>query len=88
LGQLLQVIPDIKHYILNPIPSKLTLPKLVVASIVIDHQMVMIQVQLGIFFIKDVFLDGDFGVNVIMQKNENVVRSDKTKTYTLQPTHC
>jgi hypothetical protein len=46
LGQLLRVIPDVKRYILNPIPSKPTLPKTTVTSIAIDHQMVVIQVQL------------------------------------------
>ncbi len=42
LGQLLQVILNMKCYILNPIPSKLVLPKPVVASVAIDHQMVVI----------------------------------------------
>ncbi len=44
LGQLLQRIFDIKHYIFNSIPSKPTLPKLVVESIAIDHQMAIIHV--------------------------------------------
>jgi hypothetical protein len=81
------VILDIKHYILNLIPSKLTLPESIVALIVIDHQMVVIQVKVGKFFIEDVFLDGSFGVNIIMEKIESVIRSVKTKTYTLQPMH-
>jgi hypothetical protein len=42
LGQLLRMIPDIKCYIFNPIPSKPTLPELTIASIAIDHQMVVI----------------------------------------------
>jgi len=37
LGQLLQVILDIKRYIFNPISSKLVLPKLTIASVAIDH---------------------------------------------------
>jgi hypothetical protein len=42
LGQLLRMILDIKRYILNPISSKLALPKPIVASIAINHQMAMI----------------------------------------------
>ncbi len=68
LGQLLQMIPDIKHYILNSIPSKLVLPELAVVSNAIDHQMVMIHVQISKNFIKDVFLDGGFGINIITEK--------------------
>jgi hypothetical protein len=68
LGQLLQVIPYIKCYILNPVPSKPTLPKPTIASIAIDHQMAIIQVQVGKNFIEDILLDGGFGVNIIMEK--------------------
>jgi hypothetical protein len=42
LKQLLWVIPDIKHHIFNFIPSQPILPKSVVVSIAIDHQMVVI----------------------------------------------
>ncbi len=42
LGQLLQVILHIKHYILTLITSKLVLPKLVIILVPIDHQMVVI----------------------------------------------
>jgi hypothetical protein len=42
LGQLLWVIPAIKHHIFNFIPSHPILPKSVVVSIAIDHQMVII----------------------------------------------
>jgi hypothetical protein len=42
LGQLLQVILDIKHYILTLITSKPVLPKLVIILVPIDHQMVVI----------------------------------------------
>jgi hypothetical protein len=58
----------IKHYILNSIPSKTTRVETVVASIAIDHQMVVIHVQIGKNFIKDVLLDGGFGVNIITKK--------------------
>jgi hypothetical protein len=57
LGQLLQVIHDIKRYILNSVTSKPTLPKLTVVSIVIDHKMVVIQVQVGKNLIECLFLD-------------------------------
>jgi hypothetical protein len=42
LRQLLQVIHDIKRYILNLIPSKPIVQESVVASIAIDHQIVVI----------------------------------------------
>ncbi len=38
---------DIKHYIPNSVPSKLVLPKSVIVLVAIDHQMVVIQVQVG-----------------------------------------
>ncbi len=80
------MILDIKHYIFNLVPSKLVLPESVVASITIHHQMVMIHVQVGINFIEDVFLDGDFGVNIIMEI-ESAIRSIKTKTNIVQLTY-
>jgi hypothetical protein len=58
LGQLLWAILDIKRYIFNPILSKPILSKSAIASIAIDHQMVIIQVQIGKNFIEDVLLDG------------------------------
>jgi hypothetical protein len=42
LGQLLWVIPNIKCYIFNMVPSKLTLPKSIVTLVAINHQMVVI----------------------------------------------
>jgi hypothetical protein len=42
LGQLLWVILDIKCYIFNSVPSKPTLPELIVTSVTIDHQMAVI----------------------------------------------
>jgi hypothetical protein len=62
------MIPDIKHYILNLVPSKPTLLKLAIASIAIDHQMAVTHVQVGKNFIEDVLLDGGFGINIITKK--------------------
>jgi len=62
------VFPNIKHYILNSVPSKLALLELIVVSVAIDHQMVMIRVQIGNNFIEDVLLDGGFGINIITEK--------------------
>jgi hypothetical protein len=61
------VFPNIKHYILNSVPSKLALLELIVVSVAIDHQMVMIRVQIGNNFIEDVLLDGGFGVDIITE---------------------
>jgi hypothetical protein len=41
---------------------------LVIASVAIDHQMVVIQIQVGKNFIEDMLLDGGFGVNIITKK--------------------
>ncbi len=68
LGQLLQAIPNIKCYIFNLIPSKLTLLELTVATNAIDHQMAIIQIQVGENFMEDVILDGGFEINIIMEK--------------------
>jgi hypothetical protein len=68
LGQLLWAILDIKRYIFNSVPSKPILPKPVVASVAIDHQMAVIQVQVGKNFIEDVLLNDGFGVNIITEK--------------------
>jgi hypothetical protein len=62
------VILDIKCYIFSLIPSKPALLELAIASITIDHQIVVIHVQVGIFFIEDVLLDGGSKVNIIMKK--------------------
>jgi hypothetical protein len=50
------------------VPSKTILPKLVVASIAIDHQMVIIYIQVGKNFIEDVLLDGGSRINIITEK--------------------
>jgi hypothetical protein len=68
LGQLLQAILDIKCYIFNLVPSKPTLLEPTITSIAINHQMAVIQVQVGKNFIEDVLLDGGFGVNIIIKK--------------------
>jgi hypothetical protein len=54
LGQLLWVIPNIKHSIFNLLPSKLVLLELVVTLVAIDHQMPVIQVQVRKNFIENV----------------------------------
>jgi hypothetical protein len=68
LGQLLRIIPNIKCYIFNSLPSKPTLPKPTIASIAIDHQMAVIHVQVGKNLIEDVLLDGGYGVIIITKK--------------------
>ncbi len=57
---MLQIIPNIKCYILNPVPSKHVIQEPVIALVAIDHQMAMIQVQVKINFIEEVLLDGGF----------------------------
>jgi hypothetical protein len=44
------------------------LPKSIVTSVAIDHQMAIIQVQTGKNFIEDVILDGGFKINIITNK--------------------
>jgi len=41
---------------------------LAIALFAIDHQMVVIQVQVRKNFIEDVLLDGGFGVDIIIEK--------------------
>jgi hypothetical protein len=45
--------------------SKSILPKSTVASIAINHQKPVIQVQVGKNIIEDVILDGGSGINII-----------------------
>ncbi len=54
LGQLLRVILDIKCYIFNLVPSKFALLELAIASIAMDHQVVVIHIQVGKNFIENV----------------------------------
>jgi hypothetical protein len=80
-GQLLKIVSNIKRCIFKPIkPFQLVQPKHVqlkpaCAAIAIDHQIVVIQVQVGKKIIDDVLIDGGFGVNIII---ENTIRSIKT----------
>jgi hypothetical protein len=68
LGQLLRAVPNIKCYIFNLIPSKLTLPKPIITSIAIYHQMVVIQIQVGKNFIEDVLLNGGLELILLQRK--------------------
>jgi hypothetical protein len=68
VGQLLRIILGIKCCILNSIISKLDAQESMVVSIAIDHQMVVIQVQVINNFIEDVLLDGGYGINIITKK--------------------
>jgi hypothetical protein len=62
------VIPNIKRYIFNLLPSKLVLLELVVTLVAINHQMLLIQVQVKKNFIENVVLDGGSRINIIMRK--------------------
>ncbi len=65
---MLWAISNIKRYFSNPIPSKPSLPELAITLVTIDHQMVVIEVQVGKNFIEDVLLDGGSRVNIITKK--------------------
>ncbi len=52
----------------NPTMTQPVLPKSIVTSVAIDHQMAIIQVQTGKNFIEDVILDGGFKINIITNK--------------------
>ncbi len=62
------MIPNIKRYIFNLLPSKLVLLELVVTLVAINHQMLLIQVQVKKNFIENVVLDGGSRINIIMRK--------------------
>ncbi len=83
------MIPNIKCYILNPIPSKFILLDLIIALVAINHQLLVIHVQVGKNFIKDVLLDGGSGVNIIMEKMRVWLGLSKSKPapYTLHVTY-
>jgi hypothetical protein len=80
-GQLLKILLNIKRYIFKLVKSfqsvqpKRIQPELACAIVDIDHQMFMIQVQVGKNFIDDVLIDGGFGVNII---TDNTIKSFKT----------
>ncbi len=73
LGKFLRIMLDIKQYIFKPIKSvqpmqpELVHPKPTCVVVIIDHQMAMIQVQVGKNFIADVLIDGGYGVNIIIE---------------------
>jgi hypothetical protein len=50
------------------VPSKPILLELVVASVAIDHQMIVIHVQIGKILIENVILNGGSKVNIIIRK--------------------
>ncbi len=67
LGQLLKIVLDWRLKLVkfvHPIQ-----PKHACATVVIDHQMVGIQVQVGKNFIDDVLVDGGPKVNIIIIKS-------------------
>jgi hypothetical protein len=63
LGQLLKIVPNIKRYsfkpvkLIQPMQPELVQTKPTCATIAIDHQMVVIQVQVDKNFIDDVLID-------------------------------
>jgi hypothetical protein len=68
LGQLLKILPNIKRNIFKPIkPIQPVQLEPTYVTIVINHQMVVIQVQVGKNFIDDVLINGGCGVNVIKE---------------------
>ncbi len=70
LGQLLKIVPNIKRYIFKLVKFVHPIqPKHACATVVIDHQMVGIQVQVGKNFIDDVLVDGGPKVNIIIIKS-------------------
>jgi hypothetical protein len=73
LGQLLKIVPNIKWYIFKPVkPIQLVQlepiqAKHACATIVINHQMVVIQVQVGKKIIDDVLINGGSAINIIIE---------------------
>jgi len=59
LGQFLNIMLDIKWYIFKPIKFVQRMqPEPACAVVAIDHQQIVIQVQVGKYFIDDVLIDG------------------------------
>jgi hypothetical protein len=73
------VILDIKRFSPNPTPSKLVLLEPIITSIAIDHQMVVIHVQVRKNFIEDVFLHGGSGINISTEKLKVQLDLSKSK---------
>ncbi len=72
LGQLLKIMLEIKRYIFKlvmyvpPVQLEHVQPKPTYATMVIDYQMVVIQVQVGKNFINDVLINGCSRINIII----------------------
>ncbi len=73
------MIRDIKRYIFSPIPSKPTLLEPTITLVAINHQMAIIQVQVGKNFIENVLLDGGSRVNIITEKLKVQLSLSKSK---------
>ncbi len=79
LGQLLRIVPNIKWYIcklvkfVQPVQPEHVHLKPAYATMAIDHQMAIIQIQVGKNFMDDVVIDGGSRVNIIT-KNENTIQ--------------
>jgi hypothetical protein len=80
LGQLLKIIHELKRYLWQKLkPEKIQnvskktiekqvgslIPEVKTTVVTIDNHMEIIQVQIGKNTIKDVLLDGGFGVNIV-----------------------
>ncbi len=80
LGQLLKIVHELKRYLWQKLKlekiqnvSKKTIekqvgslvPEVKTTIVTIDNHMEIIQVQIGKNTIKDVLLDGSFGVNIV-----------------------
>jgi hypothetical protein len=84
LGQLFKIALDMKQYVatkLAPGRKIITMSglNLVIALMVIDLHMVMIQVQVGKNMVEDVLLDGGFGVNILTKELRKWIRLPSLK---------
>jgi hypothetical protein len=73
LGQFFKITPDLKQYVVAKLAlgKKKTIivgPNLVIALVVIDCHMVVIQVQVNKNIVENVLLDGGSNVNIMMEK--------------------
>jgi uncharacterized membrane protein len=73
LGQLFQITPNLGQYVVAKLvlqrKNVITLgPILIIALVVIDLHMVVIQVYVGKNMVEDVLLDGGFNVNITMEE--------------------
>ncbi len=73
LGQLLIIVPNLNRYIFKPIKFVQLVqlepihPEPTCAIMVIDHRMIVIQIQVGKNFIDDVLIDGGSRINIIVE---------------------